>query len=149
MTYTTTTNATNGQCIYLPTNTWGTTYTAPSSWTYSYNPPIDENASKLMDQISKAHSLMVKYEVLINGIIFKELSKKLSELLFLASCQWGQGNLYNTVTMPSAWTTAPTTVYPMPTSTTSNYNYTTWTYTDSSVASVAATALNTGVTYTY
>jgi len=146
MTSTTTTNSANSQVIYLPTpqsnqlntNTWTT-----SQWTYT----IDENGIKIIEQINKIHEFMTRYKGLINGMIFKELSKKIYDLLCEVSCIWGvgvQGNLFPTNTWSPIyqnWTYTTTQTLPTYTlGTTSVGN--TWVGLDT-------TSDTTGITYTY
>lgn len=155
----TATNTTSNQAvIYLPTTTWGGTSTQPHTWTTNSYGTLHPDGQKIVEAINKAYTMMLKYEGLINGIIFKELNKRLADLLFSVSCQWGmglQGQFWGT---PNSWTTVPATI-PSTTNVGITWDTTTvgtaistndvW-YTMADLYTNASTTLNTtGLTYTY
>lgn len=152
MTSTTTTNAANSQVIYLPTVTnYGGVLnnSAVNTWTTSqYTYVVDENGMKIIEQINKIHEFMTRYKSLINGVIFKELTKKIADLLCSVSCIWGiglQGNLF-----PNVGTWSP--IYPTWSYTTTQ-TIPTYTLGTTSVGNTwvqfDTTSDTTGVSYTY
>jgi len=113
MTSTNITNSTNNSSIYLPisqqiyggilNNSWPAN---TSTWTQS-NLIFDENGSKIVSQISKMQMFIMKYEALINGVIYKELVEKLNALLCKLNCVWGFSSFVGYSSIP--WTTTTTT----------------------------------------
>ena len=155
MTSTTTTNSTSGQIIYLPANTnaiyggilnnsWTTT-TSTTNWIQTAL-VFDENGAKIIAQISKMQTFIIKYKRLINGIMYKELVEKLDALLYKLSCMWGFDHSTWTTTTAPTWTTTttPTTLIYTPTNQ----------YTISGNAwvrlnNLTTAASTTGIVYTY
>ena len=108
MTNTTITNSTSQSIVYLPANSYGGITNIPSVWdTSSWSQTFDENGQKIVEMINKAQSMIMKYAALINGVIFEELTKRLNDLLFEASCKWGLGLQGNIWGAPNTWTTTP------------------------------------------
>jgi len=156
MTHTVTNTASNQAVIYLPATTWGGTWTQPASWTTNtWTDSFHPEGMKIVEAINKAYTMMVKYEGLINGLIFKELNKRLSDLLFQASCQWGMGLQGGIWGAPNTWTTVPATTSTglmwgtITAGTTSVSTSNVW-YQLDNLFTNASTALNTtGITYIY
>lgn len=105
----TSTNVTSNQAVvYLPTTTAGASI-QPASWTNTWADAPHPEGMKIVEAINKAYTMMLKYKGLINGLIFKELDQRLSDLLFQVSCQWGVGLQAGIWGTPNTWTTVPAT----------------------------------------